>query len=46
MTLASASFITGVSVGFEFIQAIPEEDIDNSVILDLGIVRLIFTLNS
>lgn len=46
MTLSSASLITGVSIGLEFVGPFPEEDIEKSMILDLGIVRLIFTLNS
>lgn len=44
MSLTSISLITGVSLGFEYIAEIPEEDIDNSIILDLLVFRLIFTV--
>ena len=32
--------ITGVSLGFEFIEAIPELDVGKSIILDLLILRI------
>lgn len=38
----SADYIQGIAVGIEFIEAIPEEDIENTVILDLFIIRLLF----
>jgi len=44
--LSSVSLITGFSLGMEFISAIPEEDIDNSMIVDLGVLRLIFTIKN
>lgn len=45
MTLTSVTLIHGINVGFEFIGAMPEEDIQDSLIVDLVIFRLIFTLS-
>jgi len=44
MKLASISLITGFSAGFEFVSAMPEEDIPNSLIVDLAVFRFIFTV--
>lgn len=39
------NFITGLSLGFELIEACPEEGIEyNSVLIDLFFVRLLFEL--
>ena len=35
-------WINGVAVGLEYVPAIQEEGIDNTVILDLFIIRLLF----
>ena len=44
MKLSSLTIISGISLGLEFIGAMPEDDIQNSLILDLFILRFIFTL--
>jgi len=44
MKLVSVSVISGLSLGLEFIGAIPEEDIQNSIILDLLVFRFIFNI--
>lgn len=44
MKLASVSLITGLSLCLEFIEAMPEEDIPNSIVFDLLIFRFIFTV--
>lgn len=36
----SIDLITGVSLGFEFIEAIPELDVGKSMIIDLLIFRI------
>lgn len=38
----SMDFITGVAIGLEFVDAIPEDGIDNTVIVDILILRLMF----
>lgn len=45
MTLSSLSLIQGLSIGLEYVDAIPEEDIKNSIVLDLFLFRFIFTVN-
>lgn len=44
MALSSISLITGVSLGMEFIDAMPEEDIEKSLIVDVIVFRFIFTI--
>lgn len=44
MKLSSISLISGLSLGLEFVAAIPEEDIPDSVILDLLVFRFLFTV--
>lgn len=42
MSLQSVSFIQGLALGIEFVDAIPEDDIPNSIIVDVLIFRFIF----
>jgi hypothetical protein len=44
MSLASFSLICGVAIGIEYIEAMPEENIDTSIILDFIIFRFIFVI--
>lgn len=44
MELASFSMIYGLSLGVEWVDAMPEEDIPNSIVLDLFIFRIIFSI--
>lgn len=44
MSLSSVSFIQGLSIGLEFVDAMPEDNIDNSIVLDLFFLRFIFTI--
>ena len=44
MELASFSLIYGMSLGVEWVDAIPEDQIPNSIILDLFIFRIIFSI--
>jgi hypothetical protein len=43
MILASFSLIYGLSLGLEYVDAMPEEGIGNSIILDFFIFRFIFS---
>ena len=45
MSVASVSFIHGLSLGLEFVEASPEDDIpDSMIILDFFILRFIFKI--
>lgn len=44
MTLAYFSLINGLSLGLEYVSAMPEEGIGNSVVLDFFIFRFIFSV--
>jgi hypothetical protein len=44
MKLVSLTLISGLALGFEFIAAMPEDDVENSLVLDLLVLRFIFTL--
>ena len=44
MSLASFSLIHGMSVGIEWVDAIPEDHIPNSIVLDLFVLRFIFSV--
>jgi hypothetical protein len=44
MTLASLSLIQGLSFGLEYVDAIPEDDIPNSIVLDVLFLRFIFAV--
>lgn len=44
MSLSSVSLIHGLSLGLEHIDAIPEEDISTSIILDFFFLRFIFAI--
>lgn len=45
MTLASCSLIHGLSLGIEHVDAIPEEEIPNSIVLDLFFVRFVISMD-
>ena len=45
MTLTSVTIILGFNMGIEYIPAMPKDDIERSVIVDMGFVRFIFSLN-
>ena len=44
MSIDSISLIQGMSLGLEFVDAMPEEDFGNSVIFDCFFVRFIFLI--
>jgi len=44
MSLSSVSFIQGLSLGLEYVDAMPEDCIPNSIVLDLFFIRFIFAL--
>lgn len=44
MILSSFSLICGLSLGLEYVSEIPDEDIPNSIVLDLFIFRFIFSV--
>lgn len=44
MSLASLSLIQGLSLGLEYVDAIPEEDIGNSIVFDFFFLRFIFSV--
>ena len=44
MSIASISLIQGLSLGLEYVDAMPEEDIDNSIIFDFFFLRFIFSV--
>lgn len=44
MTLSSVSLIYGLSLGLEYVEEMPEDDIPNTIIFDLLVFRFIITL--
>ncbi len=44
MSLSSISFIQGIALGLEYVDAMYEDGIPNSLILDLFFIRFIFTI--
>jgi hypothetical protein len=44
MQFPSISFITGLSLGFEFVNEMPEENIPASILIDLFVLRFIFAV--
>jgi len=44
MSLSSISFIQGLSLGLEYVDAMPEDCIPNSIVLDVFFIRFIFAI--
>jgi len=46
MRLSSVSLIQGLSLGLEYVDAMPEDCIPNSIVLDLFFIRFIFEIGT